>query len=243
MNIVYKIDNVTFGYDKKIILDDVSADIKEGEFISIVGENGTGKSTLMKLMMGILSPDKGEIKILGNDINKFSDWSSIGYVCQNAIKSNMGFPATAEEVVKANLYSDIGFLRFATKKHKFMTIKALEEVGMAEYAKELVGNLSGGQQQRVMIARAIVNHPKILILDEPAAGIDYKSKISLYSLLKRLNKTLKVTIIMVTHDSDCAADFVNRILYVKDKKITERITDNYERISLLNNMTAEKMEG
>lgn len=242
MKSVYKISNVTFSYDKKVILDNVSAEIKEGEFVSIVGENGAGKSTLMKLMLGLLRPDEGEIKILYKDIKEFNEWSSIGYVCQNAIKSNMGFPATAYEVVKANLYDDIGFLRFAKKKHKYMTVKALQEVGMEQYEKELIGNLSGGQQQRVMIARAIVNHPKILILDEPASGIDYKSKISLYSLLRKLNRSLNVTIIMVTHDSDCAADFVNRILYVKDKKITERVNNSCDVIPL-STMNAVKLEG
>ena len=131
---------------------------------------------------------------------KSNNLDKIGYVSQISMSTGASFPATVEEIVMANLYSKIGFMKFPKKEHKEKVKEALKIVNMEDYSKRLIGNLSGGQQQRVMIARALVSDPKILILDEPTTGIDAASEEQLYNLLEKLNKESKITIIIVSHD-------------------------------------------
>ena len=111
MNKILEVNNLTFAYDKNLILDNISFEINEGDFAGIVGPNGSGKSTLIKLILGLLKPVKGTIKLLGKDINSFNEWSKIGYISQKAASFNTSFPATVEETIAANLYPQIGLLK------------------------------------------------------------------------------------------------------------------------------------
>lgn len=221
MEKVIEVDQVRFGYGSEPILDKIGFAVFKGDFVGIIGSNGTGKSTLLKLLLGELTPTGGTITILGEDIRHFKHWSKIGYVPQNGIAAGGSFPATAEEIVKANLFSQIGLMRFPKKEHLEKTRQALDLVGMADYAKRLIGNLSGGQQQRVMIARVLVNEPEMMLLDEPTTGIDAKSAEALYTLLSRLNSETGLTIAMVTHDVARAADYVSRILCLEEGSLVE----------------------
>ncbi|MCI0562855.1 MAG: metal ABC transporter ATP-binding protein [Nitrososphaera sp.] len=165
----------------------------------MIGPNGAGKTTLFSCMLGLLGGYTGTIKIFGEDIKKNGRaFRSIGYIPQRkTIESN--FPATVEEIVS---------LGIASGKVSFEKISsALELVGLLAEKEKRVGELSGGQQQRVFIAKAIVNDPKLLILDEPATGIDLETQNRFYSLLKKLNQEKKITIIWASHDLDA----VNRI--------------------------------
>ena len=175
--------------------------------------NGAGKSTLLKLLLGLLEPVSGSISF-------FEDKSKIGYVEQNAAcKSN--FPATAEEIVLSGLWSKIGFMRFPKKEHREAVQKALEAVEMQDYAKRMIGKMSGGQQQRIMIARVLVNSPRVLILDEPTNGIDLKSSEALYELLMHLNKKHGLTIILVSHDIKKVSKITERLLCINENSIKE----------------------
>lgn len=173
-----EIKNLHFSYGKENVLDGVSLCLKEGRLAILAGENGAGKSTLLRLLLGELpigenpkgdqeeGSSDGSIEILGQDIRQFKDWSSISYVPQNGMGGWKDFPASVEEIVRANLYKQIGLFRFAGKKERQQVRAALAQVGMEEYQNRLIGRLSGGQQQRVLLARALVNEPKLLILDE-----------------------------------------------------------------------------
>lgn len=205
------VNNLTFKYNEKPILKNVSFSVNKGDFIGILGANGSGKSTLIKLILGLLVPSCGQIKIMGEDIGKFSNWSKVGYISQKANSFNSAFPATVEEIVGANLFSKIGLFRFPNKGHKEMVYNALELVDMQDYGKQLIGNLSGGQQQRVFIARVLVSEPEIMLLDEPTVGIDLKSEEAVYCLLARLNRELGLTIVMVTHDISAVTVHANKI--------------------------------
>lgn len=200
MEQIIEIKNLTFRYEDNIILNNISFSVNKGEFLGIVGANGCGKSTLLKLMLNIMKPLSGSITLFGEKSSSFKGWNKIGYISQKATSFNNSFPATVEEVVQANMFSKIGLFRFTSKEHKQKVAEVLEKVGMQDFAKRLIGNLSGGQQQRVFIARALVNDPEILILDEPTTGIDFKSENDLYCLLSELNKNYDITIMMVTHD-------------------------------------------
>ena len=218
-----EIKNLHFSYGKENVLDGVSLCLKEGRLAILAGENGAGKSTLLRLLLGELpigeshkgdqeeGSSDGSIEILGQDIRQFKDWSSISYVPQNGMGGWKDFPASVEEIVRANLYKQIGLFRFAGKKERQQVRAALAQVGMEEYQNRLIGRLSGGQQQRVLLARALVNGPKLLILDEPTSALDEKNASHFYRLLKKINAEKRITVLMVTHDLKRASSYLSLI--------------------------------
>jgi len=225
MEKVIAINNMTFGYDVKEVLSNVSLEIFKGDFMGIVGPNGSAKTTLIKLLLGILEPQQGSVKLFGQPIDSFKEWHRLGYIAQKARDVNGGFPATVEEIIAANLYSSMKPLRFMSKDHKLKIDEALSIVDMEGYKKSLIGNLSGGQQQRIFIARALVNNPELIIMDEPLVGVDVASQDKFYSLMETLNKSLGITLVMVSHDIGVITDKTNRVaclgnrsLFVHDSK-------------------------
>lgn len=219
MDKIVSVKNLTFGYDEKFILRDIKLDIFKGDYLGIVGPNGSAKSTLLKLMIGLLKPQTGDIKLFGEKIDKFKDWGRIGYVAQKATSFNSSFPATVEEVVGANLYPKIGMFKTIKKKHKEKVHDALKIVGMNDFKDRLIGNLSGGQQQKVFIARTLVSDPEIIFLDEPTVGIDISSQKEFYDLLEHLNQDMNITIVMVSHDIGVITEKVNRVACMGDSKL------------------------
>ena len=199
-NKVLEVKDLSFSYPDKSILHRLSFDVDAGDFMCIVGTNGTGKSTLLKLILNQLSPLEGEIKLLGTNSEKYKDFASIAYVSQKATNINRDFPATVEEVVSLGLYSKKGLFKCNTKEDKKLIDSALERVGMLDYKHRQIGYLSGGQQQRVFIAKALISNPRIIFLDEPTTGIDIRAVDSICCLLGDLNKNSGITIVMVTHD-------------------------------------------
>src|SRR5690625_2375863 len=171
-NPILSLENVTFSYNNKTIVKEIDFSISQGAFVGLVGPNGGGKTTLIKMILGLLEPHEGTIKLFNQPIHEFTDWQKIGFVSQKANTFNKGFPATVFEVVAMGLTASIGYFKFFTKKYRQQVLEAIEQVGMENYVDENIGNLSGGQQQRVFIARALVSKPKLLILDEPTVGID-----------------------------------------------------------------------
>ena len=154
-----EIKELTFSYGDTPVLSGVDLTVPEGGFAALTGDNGAGKSTLIRILLGelSLSGEAGSFRLLGKDIRQFGEWKKVGYVPQNGMDTYKDFPASVEEIVLANLYSQIGLFRFAGKKEKEKVEEALCQVGMESYKKRLIGRLSGGQQQRVLLARALVN--------------------------------------------------------------------------------------
>ena len=216
-----EVRNLSFGYGDSLLLNRVSFCVQEGDFAAIIGSNGAGKSTMIKLLLGLLSPAHGEIFLLGEKVTTFRKFSRIGYVPQNSGNDAGKFPATAEEIVMSSLYPQIGFMRLPGKKHRLLVWEALDRVGMKPHARTMMSELSGGQQQRVMLARVLVNDPTILLLDEPTVGIDANAVSTLLEILHRLNIDKKVTILMVTHDISQVAPFTNRVLCLSDRNFSE----------------------
>ncbi|WP_096188384.1 metal ABC transporter ATP-binding protein [Evansella halocellulosilytica] len=206
-----EIEQVTFSYGKENVLENIQLRIPQGSFLGLVGPNGSGKSTLIKCILGLLKPTKGNIKLYGQPIEKFHDWSHIGFVSQKANSFNSGFPATVFEVVSMGLYGKVGLLRFLTKKHKEKVKEAIDHVGMEKYMYTNIGQLSGGQQQRVFIARALVSDPKLLILDEPTVGVDAKSVQNFYNMVQKLNVEQGITLIFVTHDIGAMTEYITDV--------------------------------
>lgn len=212
---VLEVKDLSFSYPDKSILHRVSFSLEKGDFLCIVGTNGTGKSTLLKLILNRLTPTEGSIKILGETNTKFHKYGSIAYVSQKATSFNRSFPATVEEIVRLGLYPQKRLFTRFNKQDKARVNEVLERVGMIDYKKKKIGLLSGGQQQRVFIAKALVSNPKIIFLDEPTVGIDVKAVDSICCLLGDLNKS-GITIVMVTHDISSILYHSNKVLVLNE---------------------------
>lgn len=221
MENIIEVKDLDFFYGNNLIFSNVNFNIKNGDFVSLIGSNGSGKSTLLNLLLAEKSPHKGEIKLFNEDIKHFKNWSKIGYVPQLGFGLNKDFPASCEEIVRTNLFSNIGLFKFPKRVHKDKVMAALDLVNMKHYSKQLFGELSGGQIQRVMIARVLVNDPEVMILDEPTTGIDAETVELLYELLYTLNREKEITIIMVTHDVSSIINYTNRTLCLEEGSLIE----------------------
>lgn len=195
--------NLSFGYDDTLILNEISFSILKGEFIGIIGPNGGGKSTLLKLILGFLKPSSGSLQV-------FSE--RIAYVPQN-MKFDRHFPISALEVVLQGRLSHLPWYGKFSPVDIQKSLDALAQVGLEFLADRPFGTLSGGQQQRVLIARALSSNPTLLLLDEPTANLDPEAEKEIFAILRTLRK--EMTILMVTHDLQTAIDEVDRILVVQ----------------------------
>jgi len=208
------IKELFFKYEKEFILEDINLEIKDKDFLTILGPNGGGKSTLLKLILGINPLTQGDIKIFGNKIA--DEISNIGYVPQNT-NVNLNFPISVIEVVMMG-QNDIKKRFFGYKKdEKIKALELLKKVDMQEYADSKISNLSGGQRQRVLIARALFANPKILLLDEPTSNIDVNGCEQIYQTLEKLNKD--ITIVVISHDISVVLKYATKAVYI-NKKLT-----------------------
>lgn len=202
---IIQVKDISFTSGNRLILDRITLNIHRGDYLGIIGPNGAGKTTLLKVMLGLLKPTSGSISLFGTDLNKFHEWSKIGYVPQKILDFDTQFPATAAEVVAMGLYGKKGLFHGLNQQDRKAVDTALNHVEMLAFKSRRIGDLSGGQQQRIFIARAIVANPEIIFLDEPTAGVDAKAQEQFYILLRRLNQTLNLTLVLVSHEIDIVA--------------------------------------
>lgn len=218
---VIQMKDVSFHYTGDVpVLENVNICLNSGDYAILTGENGSGKSTFLKLLLGELEPDQGTVEIFGKKIGKadFKDLK-IGYVPQNSISGNKDFPATVEEVMMTGLYRPFK-KRMSRKACRQKITDALTELGMESFLKRRIGELSGGQQQRVMLARVLAADPGLLILDEPTVGVDSVSLEALAKVLQKKNEE-GLTILMVTHGNTKLFRGVNRHFKADEGGITE----------------------
>lgn len=201
-----------FGLTYKNAISDVGFSIKRGDYVAIIGPNGGGKSTLAKLILGLLSPDAGTIKLFGKEQKIFKELRKIGYVAQRASQIDKNFPLTVYETIKLGFAHKISLFGGLSAKDKEHIERMMAKMGVADLQNRRISELSGGQAQRVMIARALVSRPEILILDEPNTGVDKASQHAFYELLRELNRQENITILFITHDLGVIADDVNKVL-------------------------------
>lgn len=206
-----EVKGLSFSYGEGTVLEDIHLTLLKGEFLGLVGPNGSGKSTLIRCILGLEQPNDGTIRLFGESVSEFRAHSRIGYVSQKANRFNAGFPATVFEIVSTGLYGKMGLFKRMTKQHKAMVDEMIARVGLAHVRDQLIGTLSGGQQQRVFIARALVCHPDLLILDEPTVGVDAESVERFYALLSSLRHEYELTIILVSHDIGAMSAQVSQV--------------------------------
>ncbi|MBL4932440.1 metal ABC transporter ATP-binding protein [Clostridium paridis] len=209
-----QINDLTFSYSGGMpyILNNINLNIPKGSFTSIIGENGSAKTTLLKLLLGILTPLKGDITI---------EKCSIGYVAQKVDGFNSSFPITVYELLKVHCRT-IGI------KGSNSIDSILDYVNMKDFKNSLVGSLSGGQQQRVFIAKALLGEPELLMLDELSSGVDEKNQIELYALLQRLNREKGLTILSVDHNITRALEYSTHVIDVRDFNASLYELNEYE---------------
>ena len=212
---VIKAENLRFAYRRLPVLENVSFEIQSADYIGIIGPNGGGKTTLLKLILG-LEQGEGKITLFNTPLTQFKDWHKIGYLAQKSPVSQSRFPISAEEVVLMGLPQRLGS-RVSVGELK-QVHAAMQKTRTREYAGQIFHDLSIGQQQRVLLARALVSHPEILILDEPSTALDAQSREMFFKLLSELNEQHGVTILLITHDTGEVGKHISKFMYV-DKTV------------------------
>jgi zinc transport system ATP-binding protein len=224
---IVKLHNIRVSYGDVLALDNVTLAIYQHDFLGIIGPNGGGKSTLLKVLLGLVKPDSGSVSVFGK--NPEQARNRIGYVSQRPVFDS-DFPASVWDVAMMGRFNKAGLVSRYSRKDKTAVEKALARVEMENYRNSQIGKLSGGQQQRVFVARALVSEPDLLLLDEPTASIDPTMQTEFYELLSQLKKSL--TIIMVSHDIGAISVYVDKIAclnhqlyYHGSKEITAEILE------------------
>jgi zinc transport system ATP-binding protein len=206
MSAVIKFENVSFAYGNSNVVEDISVEIESEEFFGIIGPNAAGKSTILKLMLGMLKPDKGEIKVLGSSPKQAC--KHIGYVPQYP-SFPRNFPIRVLDVVLLGRLGKGGGLGGFKQRDREIALDSLKVVEIEDLVHTPIKDLSGGQVQRMLIARALASEPEILVLDEPTANIDVQAEENIFALLKQYNE--RMTIIVVSHDIAFISAYVNRV--------------------------------
>lgn len=203
---VVRIEKLWVRYNGEPILEDVNLSIKNDDFLGVIGPNGGGKTTLLKVILGLITPSRGEVSVLGKMPQKSRN--SIGYVPQSNL-FDRDFPISVWDVVLMGRYGNSGLFKRYGSEDKEAVRKALDTVGVLELKERQIGKLSGGEQQRVFIARALVSEPKLLLLDEPTASVDPAMQTEFYELLAKLKK--QMAIVLVSHDISAVSIYVDKI--------------------------------
>jgi zinc transport system ATP-binding protein len=213
---ILEVKNLKATYNNHVAIENINFTVEEGEYVCLVGENGSGKSTLIKTIMGLYKVESGKISLN-------IDQSEVSYLAQTDLRS-IEFPATAKEIIMTGCQKH-NKIPFYTKQDRENFKEVVKELKIEDIVNRRIGDLSGGQKQRVLLARSLIRSPKLIILDEPATGLDVNITRELYSILANLNKEKKVTIIMATHDLDELKSIKPRIICLSK---TIKYDGNYE---------------
>lgn len=226
---IFECKDVTLGYENKVVAKNLNFKIDQGDYLCVVGENGTGKSTLIKTLLGLIKPLNGEV--IANVQGK--NHKGVGYLPQQTL-AQKDFPASVWEVVLSGVLNNDHRCPFYNKKDKAEAEKNMEKLNILDLKKRCYRELSGGQQQRVLLARALCATDSVLILDEPVTGLDPAASMELYETIKDLNKKENVTIIMVSHDIKNALNYATHILHLEQEKDFFGTVEEYKKSNVSN---------
>ena len=215
MPLAVELDRVAFGYrPSQRVLEGVNLQLGEGEFVAVAGPNGGGKTTLVRILLGLERPSEGTALLYGEPAHRFSRRRTLGYLAQRSVLGGDA-PATVREVVSAGRLAAGGLIGPLRRRDRELVTEAIGRVGLAAEADVPVRTLSGGMQQRAFIAKALAGEPSLLVLDEPTTGVDAESQESLAALLDQLHSDLGVTIVYVSHEFGAVESFVQRLVLVR----------------------------
>ncbi|CAM3962927.1 ABC transporter ATP-binding protein [Paenibacillus alkaliterrae] len=239
---VISLQDVSFSFQQQMVISDLSFAVKERDFIGLIGTNGAGKTTLLRMIVGLLKPTSGMIRLFGENINDFKQWERIGYVPQKN-SFNPLFPATVREVVLSGLYGRNKLFKKMTKTDYKKCDDALHAMGIDDLQDKRIGQLSGGQQQRVFLARALINNPTLLILDEPTVGIDTETQESFFHMIKHMHQHHNITFLMVSHDLDMIRSYLGEAPASQNGKLKFHIKHSHETQDCVENDLAHSLKG
>ena len=226
---IFECKDVTLGYENIVVAKNLNFKIDQGDYLCVVGENGTGKSTLIKTLLGLIKPLNGEV--IANVQGK--NHKGVGYLPQQT-QAQKDFPASVWEVVLSGVLNNDHRCPFYNKKDKAEAEKNMEKLNILDLKKRCYRELSGGQQQRVLLARALCATDSVLILDEPVTGLDPAASMELYETIKDLNKKENVTIIMVSHDIKNALNYATHILHLEQENDFFGTVEEYKKSNVSN---------
>lgn len=226
---IFECKDVTLGYENKVVAKNLNFKIDQGDYLCVVGENGTGKSTLIKTLLGLIKPLNGEV--IANVQGK--NHKGVGYLPQQT-QAQKDFPASVWEVVLSGVLNNDHRCPFYNKKDKAEAEKNMEKLNILDLKKRCYRELSGGQRQRVLLARALCATDSVLILDEPVTGLDPAASMELYENIKDLNKKENVTIIMVSHDIKNALNYATHILHLEQENDFFGTVEEYKKSNVSN---------
>lgn len=215
MNAAIEVRDLTVAYQDKPVLWDIDLDVPSGVLMAVVGPNGAGKTTFVKALLGLVRPAAGQIRMLGDPYEKRR--REVAYVPQRG-SVDWDFPTSALDVVMMGLYGRLGWIRRPGRRERERAMKALEKVGMQDFAKRQIRQLSGGQQQRVFLARALVQEAEIYLMDEPFQGVDATTERAIISLLRNLREQGK-TLLVVHHDLQTVTEYFDHVLLLNVRRI------------------------
>lgn len=215
-------------YGATTALEGIHLRVEPGEFVGLVGPNGSGKSTLLRTLVGFVDPTVGEVSCCGEPIERFDDWSRIGYVPQDAVNVDPRFPASALEVALLGRVAKRGLFRRWTRGDREAARRALERVGVGHLEARSIGTLSGGERQRVILAKALASDPDLLLLDEPMAGVDATARESFYNLVDDLNHAAGLTILLVSHDIAAVQMCCHRLVALNRRVVYDGPPDRFD---------------
>jgi zinc transport system ATP-binding protein len=216
--ILLQAEHLHIAYDGSEILRDISFRVESGDYLGIVGPNGSGKSTLIRAMLGLIPVTSGAVRLFGEPLPHFRDWSKIGYLPQRLNFANPHFPATVEEIVRLGLIGKNGPKGRLSPGEALQVEEIMTRMGISDQRRQLIGHLSGGQQQRALLARALVGRPALLLLDEPTTALDPETREDFYAIISELNRELGTAIILITHDTWNIGQYAQRFVYL-DKAV------------------------
>ncbi len=226
---IFECKDVTLGYENKVVAKNLNFKIDQGDYLCVVGENGTGKSTLIKTLLGLIKPLNGEV--IANVQGK--NHKGVGYLPQQT-QAQKDFPASVWEVVLSGVLNNDHRCPFYNKKDRAEAEKNMEKLNILDLKKRCYRELSGGQQQRVLLARALCATDSVLILDEPVTGLDPAASMEFYETIKDLNKKENVTIIMVSHDIKNALNYATHILHLEQENDFFGTVEEYKKSNVSN---------
>ena len=209
---VVRLRGVSVVRDDLAVLQDIDLDVGPGDALGIIGPNGGGKTTLLRVMLGLEKPTRGAIDLFGQPIASFRDWRRLAYVPQNATHFDPTFPASVEEVVLLGRVPARGLFHWLTDEDRETAAWAIEHCGLKGYEGRRVGRLSGGEKQRVFIAKALAAKPDLLVLDEPTTGVDRESQRRFYALVRDMNEEHGITVVLVSHDLGVVSAHLHRVV-------------------------------
>jgi zinc transport system ATP-binding protein len=224
---ILTINNLTAGYHGTEALKDVSFSVNRGDYIGICGPNGSGKSTMIKVILGLLKPMRGEITLLGTPWQNFKNWQRIGYLPQGLQFFNPHFPATVDEVVRLGRLAGKSFPKRFDREDAIAVERTMEWMGISQIRGCMIGELSGGLRQRVLLARALVNDPELLVMDEPTTALDPETRESFYKLIFEMNRERNATVLLVTHDTATIGKYASHLLYLDKQVVFYGSFDNF----------------